>query len=148
VDDPQEVTDRRWRCNLMGAVEDIAQAKEPADLHNPELIPWFFDCVNYDHVPWGRAAMSDAELTAVHNFTEILNETVAEAMLKRQRGGGTELVGGLRFRGGSVSGVPNPRAEDLASAGWFEKVQPAAQAAFETFMLRGWMSEGVWKTES
>jgi hypothetical protein len=149
MDEPEEITDRRWRFNLIGAVESIARAQERVDLHNPELIPSFFDCVSDDYVPWGKAAMSDAELIAVHKLTDALHKTVTEAMLlKRQRDGGRDLVAGLRFRGGSVSEVPDPEAKDLAAAGWFAKVKPAARVALETFMLRGWMSEGLWETES
>jgi hypothetical protein len=148
MDEPQEVTDRRWRFNLMGAAENIAKAEELADLHDTELIPSFFDCVSEDYVPWGRAAMSDAEQAAVYKLCDALNKVAAAAtLLKRTRGGGSDLVAGLRFRGGNVSEVPNPDAEDLAAAGWFDRVQPVAREAFDTLMLRGWMSEGLWQTE-
>jgi hypothetical protein len=130
MDEPQEVTDRRWRCNLMGAVEGIADSGELHDLNDTELIPRFFDCVTDDCVPHGDGAMTKGERAAALNLCESLNQICEKArLMKRDRIGG-KVVHGL-----------DP--DDLVTLGWFERLQPLARETFDTFMLRGWMSEDL-----
>ena len=133
--EPQEVTDRRWRFNLMGAVEDIANSRELGDLHDTELIEGFFDCVSDDCSPYGAGAMTAEECAATLELCEALNEICENARLaKRERIGG-KVVHGLE-------------PEDLIALGWFRKVQPLARTAFDIFMQRGELAEGLRKTES
>lgn len=132
MNEPQEVTDRRWRFNLMGAVEHIAESKELRDLHDTELIDGFFGCVSDDCSPHGAGAMTAEECAAVHKLCEALNEICDKAHLtKRDRIGG-KVVHGLE-------------PGDLVALGWFEKVQPLARGTFDVFMRRGWRSDGLWE---
>ena len=127
--EPQEVTDRRWRFNLVGAVESLANAERLLDLHDTELVERFFDCVTDECVAHGDRAMTECERSAVHDLCKVLGALCEEArLIKRERIGG-KAVHGL-----------DP--EDLAVLGWFEKVQPLARGTFNIFMLRGWMSAG------
>jgi hypothetical protein len=131
MEEPEEVTDRRSRFNLMAAIEAIAAAKEVADLHDTELLARFDDCLSSEGVPWGECAMTPEELTAIQNLHRAIDQVCDNAFLiKRDRIGG-KVVHGL-----------DP--DDLASLGWFESVQPLAREALATFSARGWLDHGLW----
>lgn len=135
MDEPKEITDRRWRFNLMGAIESLAKAKEPSDLHDTELIAGFFDCVTDECSPHGAGAMTADESAGTHELCEALNEICEKARLaKRDRIGG-RVVHGLE-------------PQDLVSFGWFDRVQPLACDTFDVFMRRGWLSEGLFSPRS
>ena len=135
MEEPQEVTDRRWRFNLMGAVESIANAKEPLDLEDGELIPSFFDCISDDCSPHGSGAMSEEEVAAARKLCHQINDFFNRAP---------------RIEVGTVGRiVPKPlETQDFVALGWFDKVQPLAVDAFAVFMRRGWLNEGLWTKTS
>lgn len=133
--EPQEVTDRRWRFNLIGAVEHIAGTSKLIDLLDAELIEGFFDCVSDDCSPHGKGAMTPDEYAATQKLCQALVAICEKArLIKRERIGG-KVVHGLE-------------PDDLIALGWFREVQPLARTAFDIFMLRGEMTEGLWKTET
>ena len=133
--EPQEVTDRRWRFNLIGAVEHIASTSDLIDLHDTELVDGFFDCMSDDCSPHGQDAMTREECAATQKLCEALVAICEKArLIKRERMGG-KVVQGLE-------------PEDLIALGWFREIQPLARRIFDLFMQRGEMTEGLWKTET
>ncbi|MDQ4086985.1 MAG: hypothetical protein M3177_03065 [Pseudomonadota bacterium] len=133
MDEPQEVTDRRWRFNLMAAVEHLAASKKRNDLHDSELIEGFLDCVSDGGVARGDGAMTTDERVATERLCRAIEEICDKArLMKRQRIGG-KVVHSLE-------------PDDLVSLGWMERVQPAAAEALEVFLKRGGLDEGLWPT--
>lgn len=133
--EPQEVSDRRWRFNLMAAVETIADSKNLIDLRNSELLDSFFDCVTDDCLPHGKGAMSAEEYAVVRELCEALTDICDRALANKRS----------RIGGKVVHGVD---PEDLVALGWFQNVQPLARRAFDTFGVRGWRSEGLLATRA
>lgn len=126
MEEPQEITDRRCRSNLMSDIECIAKAKTQSALENPELIDGFFDSVGDDCFPYRHGAMSKEELAATRRLCEAIQHFLAEARLRI---------------------APKPLyGEALFTLGWLEKVQPFASDAFRIFMLRGGLDEGLWSS--
>ena len=121
MEEPQEATDRRWRFNLMSAVETLAEASELSALENTELIDGFFDCVSDDCLPHGIGAMSEEELAAAQKLCREMKD----------------LLGKARSRLAAKPLEP----EDLVALGWLENVQPLALEAFRVFVRRGWLGE-------
>lgn len=129
MDEPQEVTDRRLRRNLIAAVRSIAEATELRDLHT-ELIGSFFDSISDDCEMYGAGAMSAEERAAAVDLCKAIN-----ALLEK----GPWVLRGLIGRR-----VRKPlTAEDFVELGWLREVQPRARIAFSVFMRRGWLDRGL-----